>query len=186
METLFRKVKDCLDRLKIHFTPSIQPSPVLVDILIETLVHIFTVLALATKYCDSAIKSDSRFKQGTRAVFRRTSEFHVYLHRGHNTHHTLAEDCFRVLVDKTGAQAVLDELEMLTESEQLATIASSYATIREGELSFLSRVYLVLIDATVQARVQTVHDQTGMPDKRSSSHSIDLVLFQFMMVSALG
>lgn len=43
------------------------------------------------------------------------------------------EDYFRVLVNKTGAQDMLDELEALTEKERLLTAASAYAAIREGE-----------------------------------------------------
>lgn len=51
------------------------PSPALMNTLVDTLVHIFAALALATKYCDSAVRSDSRLKKGARALFRRTSEF---------------------------------------------------------------------------------------------------------------
>ena len=60
-------------------------------------------------------------------------------------------DYFRVLVDKSGAQEVLDKLDALTQREQLATAASTYASIREVQL----------FSTTVQPQIEFVRDETG-------------------------
>lgn len=73
-ETLLHKVKNSLDRIKIHLTPSTPPTPALFSILTDTLVQLFTILALATKHCDMAVKSDSRLGKVARVLSRRLSE----------------------------------------------------------------------------------------------------------------
>ncbi|VDB88494.1 unnamed protein product [Peniophora sp. CBMAI 1063] len=129
VETLLQKVTDYLERVSIHLEPLTPPSPALMDILIDTLVHILTTLALATRYCNSVIASDSRAKNVARAVFRR------------------GKDYFRVLVDKTGVQDTLDKLEALTEKERLLTAVSSYAAIREVQ----PQVKLIYDEAALSA-----------------------------------
>ncbi|KZV71227.1 hypothetical protein PENSPDRAFT_734251 [Peniophora sp. CONT] len=79
----------------------------------DTLVQVFTALALATKYCESTVESDSWLKKVSRALFRRSKDY------------------FRVLVDQTGVQEVFDELDVLTDNEQLATAANTYAIVRD-------------------------------------------------------
>lgn len=140
IETLLRKINDYLERVSIHLEPSSPPSPALTNILVDTLVHILVALALATRYCNSAVKDVSRALNVARAIFRRGSELR------HDSSVSVRliwytfpiEDYFRVLVNRTGAQDVLDQLEALTEKERLLTAASSYAVIRKGELFFNS------------------------------------------------
>ena len=76
MESLFQRVQDYLKRVSIHLKPTIPPSLALLDIIVDTLVHIFTMLALTTKYCHSASENDSQLKQAFRPFIRRTSVCH--------------------------------------------------------------------------------------------------------------
>ncbi|VDB86852.1 unnamed protein product [Peniophora sp. CBMAI 1063] len=119
--SLFRKVKDYLTRVAIHFRVSTPLSEPLLDILANTMVQVFHLFALATKYCNSVVGSDSCMKRCARVVFRRTKDY------------------FRVLVHKTGAQGILDNLEELTERERLLLAADTNATIREvkRDVSFI-------------------------------------------------
>ena len=52
----------------------------------------------------------------------------------HTTYLMSTGDYFRVLVDESGVQEVLDKLDALSHSEQLVTAASTYAVVREGKV----------------------------------------------------
>ena len=75
IETLFQRVKDYLERISIHLKPTTPPSTALLDILVDTLVHIFTVLSLTTKYCRSTAENDSKVKKVFRPVARHMRRF---------------------------------------------------------------------------------------------------------------
>ena len=145
------KVKDYLERISIHLKPAIPPSPALLDILVDTLVHIFTVLALTTKYCRSIAENESKVKNVLRQASRHMRMFKCPCRSHRNAHGMLEGDYFRVLVDKSGAQEVLDKLDVLTQREQLATAASTYASIREVQL----------FSTIVQPQIAFVRDETG-------------------------
>ena len=151
IETMFQRVKDYLERISIHLKPTIPPSPALLGILVDTLVHIFTVLALTTKYCRSIAENESKVKNVLRQASRHMRMFKCFCSSHHNAHGMPEGDYFRVLVDKSGAQEVLDKLDALMKSEQLVTAASAYASIREVEL----------FSNTVQPQIEYVRDETG-------------------------
>ena len=147
---MLQKVQEYLTRVSIHLKPAIPPDSALLDILVDTLVHIFTVLALVTKYCHTTAESDSKLKVLGSAT-RRVGMFKCLCRCHHNAYSIPKGDYFRVLVDKSGAQEVLDKLDALMKSEQLVTAASAYASIREVEL----------FSNTVQPQIEYVRDETG-------------------------
>ena len=138
VESLFQKVRDYLERVSIHLEPATPPSPALLNVLGETLTHIFTVFSLATRYCTLVAERDSWFKRVLRLFARRTSEFYCRFSESVTLTQCSEEDYFRVLVDKTGAQEILDKLDALTDKEQLVFAASTYAAIRKGQNDLLS------------------------------------------------
>ena len=77
-EILLRRIKDYLERLSIHLAPPILPPPPLMNVLVDTLAHVFTALALATAYCDVTLKSGSKMKRVARALLRRTGMLDLY------------------------------------------------------------------------------------------------------------
>ena len=78
VEYLLRRVKDYFERLSIHLAPSILPSPPLMNVLVDTLAHVFTALALTTAYCDVTLKSGSKMKRVARTLLRRTGMLDLY------------------------------------------------------------------------------------------------------------
>ena len=73
----------------------------------------------------------------------------------------IAEDYFRVLVDEAGIQGVLDELNELTNKEQLGTIAAAYAAVRHGKLFLIS--FLKGLDPPlVIPKVDYMHNKAGL------------------------
>ena len=75
IESLLQKVQDYLTRVSIHLKPTNPPSSALLDILVDTLVHIFIVLELTTKYCRLTTERDSYLKKVFRRLFRRGRMF---------------------------------------------------------------------------------------------------------------
>ena len=75
IESLLQKVQGYLTRVSVHLKPAIPPDSAFLDILVNTLVYIFTVLALVTRYCTSAAESDSQLKKTLRPVYRRIRMF---------------------------------------------------------------------------------------------------------------
>ena len=150
IESLLQKVQEYLTRVSIYLKPAIPPSSALLDILVDTLVHIFTVLALVTKYCHTTAESDSKLKVLGSAT-RRVGMFKCLCRCHHNAYSIPKGDYFRVLVDKTGAQEVLDKLDALMQREQFVTAAGAYASIREVEL----------VSTTVQPQIEFIRDETG-------------------------
>ncbi|KZV61419.1 hypothetical protein PENSPDRAFT_298261 [Peniophora sp. CONT] len=112
IETLLHKVKHSLDRIKIHLSPSTPPSPALFSILVDTLVQVFTILAIVTKRCDMAVQSDSKFGKVTRVLSRRLKDY------------------LAVVVNNTDVTDALKRLEELTNAELLATAAHTNAIAR--------------------------------------------------------
>ncbi|KZV71697.1 hypothetical protein PENSPDRAFT_733947 [Peniophora sp. CONT] len=153
VETLLDKIKNYLQRVSIHLKPSILPSPTLMDILVNTLVHIFTALALTTKYCDAVVKGDPQSKKNSgRAIIRRTKDF------------------LRVLVGRTGVQEVLVELDALTDKERLVTAAETYAVVRDTQAVVLD-THTIVQEREPQARF--VYDETVVNGLRSWLHAPD-------------
>ncbi|KZV58911.1 hypothetical protein PENSPDRAFT_695665 [Peniophora sp. CONT] len=54
IESLLRKVNASLARIRVYLEPSSPPNPALFDVLRLTLVQVFVVLGIVTKYCDKA------------------------------------------------------------------------------------------------------------------------------------
>ena len=110
------------------------------EILVDALVHIFTVLALTTKYCHLTAERDSYLKKVFRRLFRRMRMFKHLTAGDAMLIICLPEgDYFRVLIDKSGAQEALAKLDALTQREQLVTAANTYAVVREGDRLYMTR-----------------------------------------------
>ena len=121
------------------------------DILVDTLVHIFTVLELTTKYCHLTAERDSYLKKVFMRLFRRMRMFKHLTAGDAMLIICLPEgDYFRVLIDKSGAQEALAELDTLTQRENLVTAANTYAVVREGNLLIVTyHSFRMLISLTV-------------------------------------
>ena len=78
IETLLRRIKDYLERLSTHLAPSVLPTPPLMNVLVDTLAHVFAALALATSHCDVASKSGSKMKRMAGALLGRTGTLQLY------------------------------------------------------------------------------------------------------------
>ncbi|KZV62638.1 hypothetical protein PENSPDRAFT_758563 [Peniophora sp. CONT] len=112
IEALFQAIKNYLERISTHLKPSTPPSHALMNILVDTLVHIFTAIALTTKYCDRiAVKKSSRFELG--AFIRRIKDY------------------FLVLADKTDVKEVLEKIRELAAKELQVVAADTEAIVRE-------------------------------------------------------
>ena len=78
VESLFDEIKVSLERVIVHLpndgTPRTPPSTAVMSILMDIIVEVLTAIAIATKYCDLAVKDESWFKRLLRAIPRRTSE----------------------------------------------------------------------------------------------------------------
>ena len=76
IESLFEKIKGCLDRVAIHLPESsalrAPPTPALMNIFTDTLVQVFITLAITTKYCNLVFEEEPWYKKIARNVLRRT------------------------------------------------------------------------------------------------------------------
>ena len=66
-----------------------------------------------------------------------------------------------MLVNDAGIQGVLDELDELTNKEQLETIAAAYAAVRRGKL-FLISLLKGLDPHLVIPKVDYMHNKAGL------------------------
>ncbi|KZV62887.1 hypothetical protein PENSPDRAFT_670064 [Peniophora sp. CONT] len=128
IESLLRKIGTCLTRIKVYLQPSSPPNPALMDVLRMTLVQVFIVLGIVTKYCDKAVNNDpkSKAKKGVKAMMQRISELYLYT-IAVVTNLLRKEDYSRVFLGETDVEEALKELEELTEEEQLIAAADTNA-----------------------------------------------------------
>ncbi|KZV62942.1 hypothetical protein PENSPDRAFT_758344 [Peniophora sp. CONT] len=111
IESLLTEIQTCIARVDTHLKPSTPPSSALTDILTDTLVQVFTVLAIVTKYCP---KEAAKRKSLKVAVQR-------------------AKDYFRGVLGNTDVKDALKSLEKLTKKELLEAAAQTNAIVREAE-----------------------------------------------------
>lgn len=71
VDDLLREVLVYLQRLKIHLEPPATQRSALKNILVDALIRVLMVLAIATKYCNLAVTGVPWYK---RVLLRRTSE----------------------------------------------------------------------------------------------------------------
>ena len=68
-----------------------------------------------------------------------------------------------MLVNEAGMQGVLDELNELTNKEQLETTAAAYAAVRHGKLFLMSFLKLEGLDPPlVIPKVDYIHNKAGL------------------------
>ncbi|KZV62659.1 hypothetical protein PENSPDRAFT_739236 [Peniophora sp. CONT] len=115
VEALLQEVIVYLKRVTIHLKPKVPPAPEVMNVLADALVQVFTALAMATKYCNLAVKSDSRLRSLMRVSFRRSKDY------------------FLVLADQADVKAVLERLQNLAVREAQIIGADTNAIVRESE-----------------------------------------------------
>lgn len=77
VEDLLEEVLAGLERFKIHFEEPPTPRAAIKNIIVEALVQVLMVLALATKYCNLKVSGVRWYKRVLRVFWRRTSGFYA-------------------------------------------------------------------------------------------------------------
>ena len=106
--------------------------------LVKTLIQVLHVLAISTKYCDEAVA-----KSGVRSLLQRGSKSHFLralpprlICDAH------IENYAHEFIGKRDVVDALEELDVLTSAELLASVAQINVVIRESQHSILFRVPL--------------------------------------------
>ncbi|KZV62765.1 hypothetical protein PENSPDRAFT_692205 [Peniophora sp. CONT] len=115
IELLLKRIGACIARIQIYLAPSSPPSPALMDVLRMSLVQVFIVLGIVTKFCDKAGDKDPKLtgKKGVKAMMQRMKDYS------------------RVFLGETDVEEALKELEELTEEEKLIAAADTNAVVRQ-------------------------------------------------------
>lgn len=134
IESLLLKIKGCLARYRIYLKPSLPLNPALKNILVETLVQVFTVLAIVTKYCARATSSSSipEGKTGMRAFLRRLSALRTHL-IAIVAHCAQKDDYFCGILGHNDVKKAVQKLEELASEEQLMVAADTNTVVRKGK-----------------------------------------------------
>ncbi|KZV72361.1 hypothetical protein PENSPDRAFT_361100 [Peniophora sp. CONT] len=152
VEALLKEVLASLKRFKIHFEEPATPRATLKNIIVDALVQVLMVLALATKYCNLAVAGVPWYKRVLRVFWRR------------------AKDYFLVLTDKADVQGILEELRTLANKEEQLVIAATHADGRETKANVAvvkSNVDVVKSDVEiVKPKVAYVHNKAVIDDLR--------------------
>ncbi|KAI0032020.1 hypothetical protein K488DRAFT_70984 [Vararia minispora EC-137] len=111
LDDLFRRLGVFLARLDIYLhSPSVL-NTALKDIFIKTLVRLFTVLSIVTKYLENNVEGTSSFKRLLRPVLRRTKDFG------------------KALLGNADVKNVLVGLDELTNEEGLVAAAATFVAV---------------------------------------------------------
>ena len=107
-----------------------SPTPDLMNRLVKTLIQVLHVLAISTKYCDEAAaesKIRSFLQRGSKPHFLRALPLRLIC-RAHAEHYA------HEFIGKRDVVDALEELDVLTSAELLASVAQINVVIRESQL----------------------------------------------------
>ncbi|KAK6988205.1 hypothetical protein R3P38DRAFT_3445148 [Favolaschia claudopus] len=113
---MLSKLRSFLSRLNIYLEPAQPPGPVLREIFLRILIQLLSVLGLFTRYLKDYDGTWKRLKRFSGRLLKRTEDFAMSL------------------LDQSGVNDALLELERLTNEEHLAVAAETLALIQTTAL----------------------------------------------------